>query len=491
MSAPPRVARAPHALILLSMRRALPYLTILSTLTQKPLFLVGGAVRDLLLGRPQLSDIDIALSSGASAVAEAFARAIDGSFFFLDRERDVSRVIKNDCAGTIQFDFSNFEGGSLEADLRRRDFTINAMAIELRRYLATQSLDGIHDVSRGRDDLRSRTIRVSCPEALDDDPLRMLRAVRFSATLGFAIDPDTAAAIEKRSPRVLESAPERIRDELFCLFAERNADRHLRLLDRLGLHVRLFPELEPLRGFAPGRYHVHDVLMHSHRVVGCIDAAIDALGGIAPEHRDQIMIHLDGRIESGVSRMAALRFACLLHDCAKPETYSHDGGRIRFHGHDKLGAEKAAAICRRMRLSRDAEKMVCILIRQHMRLFNLATPNGPSTNALYRYCRDIGSAVPESLLLAQADGYATSEIMPDEQFTDTTRPMAAVLDYYFGRFLKTEALPLVTGDDLVRLGLQPGPIFRIILEEIKERRAEGGLLDRAQALAFLAERLGQ
>jgi tRNA nucleotidyltransferase/poly(A) polymerase len=120
-----------------------------------------------------------------------------------------------------------------------------------------------------------------------------------------------------------------------------------------------------------------------------------------------------------------------------------------------------------------------------MRLFNLSTPGGPSKNAMYRYCRDLGDALPESLVLAQADARATFEIMPKETFTDTTKPMALVLDYYYTKFLKVEAKPLVTGQDLIDRGLKPGPKFGEILEEIKERQAEGMLKDRHEALEYI------
>ena len=201
-----------------------------------------------------------------------------------------------------------------------------------------------------------------------------------------------------------------------------------------------------------------------------------------------MLAHLEENLEHFVPRKAALRFACLIHDNAKPETFSNADGQVRFHGHDNLGAEKAADLCRRFRLSRDTEKAVTKVIKQHMRLFNLSTPGGPSKNAMYRYCRDLGDALPESLVLAQADARATSEIMPKEKFTDTTRPMAAVLDYYYTKFLKVEARPLVTGQDLIARGLKPGPRFREILDEIKERQAEGALKDRQEALDYL-ERL--
>jgi poly(A) polymerase len=461
------------------------YLSQLLLLTTQEIYLVGGSVRDLLIGKQDIRDIDLLMPSGSEDVARTFADRIDGSFFFLDKERGITRVVKHLDGDLIQFDFTNFEGPDLPADLGRRDFTINAMALDLREFIRTGSFDGLVDPFLGREDIQNRLVRMTKPEVLEDDPLRLLRAVRFAAVLGFLIEERTAALILVKSKLLAGPSPERLRDELFLILAERNAERHLMLMDSLGLLAPLLPELEPLRGFAPGRYHVHDVLIHSIKTAGYLDSVLDDLPTISPDHHAAVLAHLEEPLEQGVPRKAALRFACLIHDIAKPETFSDVDGRIRFHGHDNLGAEKAAVICRRFRLSRDTEKMVAKVIQQHMRLFNLSTPGGPGRNAMYRYCRDLGDALPESLLLAQADARATYEIMPREKFTDTERPMADVLEHYYTRFLKIEAAPLVTGGDLIRMGLTPGPKFREILDEIKELQAEGTLRDRQEALDYL------
>jgi poly(A) polymerase len=461
------------------------YLSKLPSLTPHPIYLVGGSVRDLLTGTQDIRDIDLLIPSGSEDVARTFADSIRGSFFFLDEERKITRIVKHTDSNTIQFDFTNFEGPDLNADLERRDFTMNAMALDLRVFIATASLDGLIDPLHGQEDVKNRIIRLTRPGVLDEDPLRLLRAIRFAATLGFTIEAGTADQIRRHAMLISRPSPERVRDELFLILSERNAEKHLMLMDSLGLLSPLLPELEPLRAFVPGRYHVHDVLTHSIKTAGYIDNVLDDLANIAPDHSATIRAHLEERLEHLVPRKAALRFACLIHDNAKPETFSNVDGHVRFHGHDSLGAEKAVSICRRFKLSNDTEKAVTRVIRQHMRLFNLSAPGGPSKNAMYRYCRDIGDALPESLILAQADARATREIMPKEKFTDTTEPMKAMLEYYYTKFLRVEAKPLLSGQDLIDRGLAPGPRFRVILEEIKERQAEGALKDRQEALEYL------
>jgi poly(A) polymerase len=464
---------------------AVTYFTQLIPLTSQKIYIVGGSVRDLLIGKQDIKDIDLVMPSGSENIARSFAAKINGSFFFLDEERKTTRVVKHTNGEFIQFDFNNFEGPDLTADLSRRDFTVNAMALDLRGFMRSNSFYGLIDLFNGAKDIKDMLIRVVKPEVLDEDPLRLLRAVRFEATLGFTIESVTAEHIRNRSKLITKPSPERLRDELFLILAERDAENHLQLMDSLGLLSPLLPELEPLRGFAPGRYHVHDVLTHSIKTAGYLDSVLDDLPKMSPEHADSVLAHLDESLEHLLSRKVALRFACLLHDVAKPETFTNADGHIRFRGHDNLGAQAAALACRRFRLSRDTEKTVTTVIKQHMRLFNLSTSGGPSKNAMYRYCRDLGDALPESLILAQADARATSEIMLKEEFTDTEKPMSVMLDYYYSQFLKLEARPLVTGQDLIAHGLKPGPQFREILEEIKERQAEGVLKDRAEAIAYL------
>jgi tRNA nucleotidyltransferase/poly(A) polymerase len=464
------------------------YLSQLASLTSQPVHLVGGAVRDLLSGGRDLGDIkdiDVVMPSGSEEAARVFAGSIGGSFFFLDEERKMTRVVKQADADVFQFDFADYEGRDLLADLGRRDFTVNAMALDLRKFIVQKTVDGLVDPFKGKEDVRNRLIRVVRPEALDEDPLRLLRAVRFAATLGFSIEDATAGHIQQRARQIVKPAPERVRDELFLILSERDAERHLLLLDSLGLLTPLLPELEPLRGFAPGMYRVHDVLTHAIKTAGYVDSVLDDLTALSPAHAAAVADHLGGWIEHGVPRKAALRFACLVHDMAKPDTLAESDGHVRFHGHDNLGADKAVFLCRRLRLSRNTEALVTKTIKYHMRLFNLSTAGGPSKNAMYRYCRDLGDALPESLIMSQADARATYEIMPKEKFADTEKPMAQVLDYYYTKFLKAEARPLVNGNDLIRLGLTPGPRFRELLEEVKEKQAEGAIKDRQEALDYL------
>jgi poly(A) polymerase len=462
------------------------YLADLISLVSQPLYLVGGSVRDLLIGVPNIKDIDLLMPSGSEEIARAFADKIGGSFFVLDEKRKITRVVKHDSGGVVQFDFTNFEGPDLHADLARRDFTINAMAVDMRGLLETRTLGGLIDLFDGQEDIRQKLIRVADPKVLDDDPLRLLRAARFAATLGFNIEKTTAWHIRDRAELVSRPSAERIRDEFFQILSVAGAGRNLLLMESLGLLSKLLPELGPLRDFAPGKHHLYDIFTHSIKTTEYVDGVLERFATLSPVYAGTVLSHLDQELEQFVTRRAALRFACLLHDNAKSETYTRDGeGDIHFFGHDTIGADKALLICQRFRLSNGTSSVVSRLIRHHMRPLNLATPGGPSKRALYRYCRDLKDAVPESIVLSLADAKATSEVMPADGFTDTQKISGQVLDYYYGKFLKTEAKPFVTGKDLIARGMKSGPKFRVILDDIKERQAEGTLKDRQEALNYL------
>ena len=212
--------------------QTLEYLSHLTTLTAQPIYLVGGSVRDLLSGVRDIKDIDLLIPSGSEDVARAFADRIGGSFFFLDEERKITRVVKQADGETMQFDFTNFEGTDLNADLGRRDFTMNAMAMDLREFIKDQSLGKVIDLFYGREDVENKLIRVTKPEVLDKDPLRLLRAVRFAASLGFTIEETTKDSIISRAVLVAEPSPERIRDEFFQVLSQRGAGAHLTRIPR-------------------------------------------------------------------------------------------------------------------------------------------------------------------------------------------------------------------------------------------------------------------
>src|SRR5712692_2090688 len=309
-------------------RRALERLSAL--LGAAPGWVVGGALRDALLGEA-VGEVDIAVTAGAVALGKAMALALPGSgFVALDAERGICRVLSD-----VQVDVADLRGPSLAADLEQRDFTVNALAASL-HDLVRRGSAAVEDATGGLEDLAERVIRPCGPGVIADDPLRALRAVRLAIRPGWRLHPAAEAAIRGVAPRVAEVSAERVRDELVAILAAPVAAGALRLLERLDVLPALLPESLSMRETSQPEPHRFDVWEHSLRAVEAADELLahpEALEPWGPE----LVAHLAEPLGDGLTRRETLKLAALLHDVAKPQTKSVEGGRIRFLGHEVVG----------------------------------------------------------------------------------------------------------------------------------------------------------
>jgi tRNA nucleotidyltransferase/poly(A) polymerase/very-short-patch-repair endonuclease len=457
-------------------------------------YLVGGAVRDLLTGRTP-KDIDVVTRTDAREAAEAIASALDGHAFPLDEARGQYRVVLSDRTAE-EVDVSHID--DLADDLARRDFTINALAAQIR---AGGSLGAVIDPCGGADDLDAGLVRMIRAENLADDPLRLLRAVRLATELQYEVDPATANAIRTLAPRLAETAGERQRDELVRVFSTPRAAQGIRLADALGLLDVLLPELSPARGVEqPAQHHYYDVFEHSIHALSALDQMLhdtvtaEERPWLGPDFRS-IMSGFD--LESylrtrtgGISRLVLLKLAGLLHDVSKPETKGVEpDGRIRFLGHPEQGAVKALHICERLRLGNRETRFVATLVEEHLRPTMLAQRGEPpSRRALYRFMRDLGDAAPACLILSLADAAAaTGPRLQQERWRGHVAYSRYVL-YEASRIDSPEQgarKRLVNGDDLMsELGLMPGPALGEVLSQLDEAQAVGEIETRAEAIEY-------
>ena len=459
-------------------------------------WIVGGTVRDVLLGR-ETRDLDLAVDRDAMRFARSLADALGGHFVELDGENAVARVVLSD----RYVDVAQLRG-TIEQDLLRRDFTIDAMAVAIWRAEAGAWGGDVIDVAGGLDDLGARAVRMTSEQALDDDPLRMLRAVRIAHEIGFAFDARTANAIRARTDAVNSVSPERVRDELARMLALPHAYAAYRALDDLRLLDVLLPELATGRGVTqPDDWHVYDVFEHNIHALEAIDVMLavsprdehDWLHGALWETfgwcAERLRAYLDESITEGRSRQALLKLASLLHDVGKPQTRAVEpSGRIRFFGHGDAGAAIAARIMRRLRFSTRETQFVRLLVAEHLRPVQLA-PGGhaPTRKALYRFYRDVPHAVPAVLLLSLADGAASAgPRLTREGWTAQVEYMNSLLV----RSQEEEGIvsrpPLLTGHDIMReLGESGGPRIGWLLEALREAQATGEVTDTEGALAFV------
>ncbi|MDI6815407.1 MAG: HD domain-containing protein [Dehalococcoidales bacterium] len=470
-------------------------------------YLVGGFVRDVLLGR-DTADIDIAVAADALEIAPKVATALGGRYVLLDEVNRVGRVVLADQAapsakGRWQLDFSTFKG-SIKHDLARRDFTIDAMAVNLGKGLKKRGEAPLKlpiiDPFNGWNDLERGVIRAVSGAAFKSDAVRLLRAVRLAAELGFGIDNETEALIRGYCPLIAGVAGERVREELLRLLATSRVGQFLTYLNELGLVTAMIPELNQAKGVNQPKEHFWDVLEHSLKTVAAVDFLLrrgaweyanDKVLAIAPWSAE-LSQHFALEVSSGSTRGLLLKLAALLHDIAKPQTKAIDAhGRMRFLGHAKEGAAIAVNILERLRFSGKEVKLVEVMVRHHLRPLQMSQNELPTHRAIYRYFRDTGEAGIDILFLSLADHLAT--IGPNLNLAQWQKH-AQTVEYILSQRFEQESLvippKLVDGHDLINIfGLSPGPKIGEILEAVREAQAAGELATRQEALAYIRRKL--
>lgn len=475
--------------------------------------LVGGAVRDGLLGRP-VHDLDFVVDGDATALAASVSRALGGVLVLLDQERDTARVVVWYAGRRFYLDFSRRQGEGWDADLRARDFTVNAIAVGPGgRYL---------DPSSGRGDLAAGQLRATNEGAFRDDPLRTLRAVRLHAELGLHIEEKTFQWIQRDAPLLPRAAAERIRDELVRILGAQDAARHLATLDDLGLLAQVMPELMATKGVEQSPPHQWDVWPHTRMTVEAVEGV---LGSLAGKHvrgdnlgvpgwawgdlvkrlgslQSDIVAHLGRAVSDTRDRGFALKLSVLLHDVGKPQTSSvGEDGRIHFYNHEKVGAELTAERLRALRFSGAEIVLAHTIVLHHLRpghlartkgLHREAKPKGPTRRAIYRYFKALGDAGVEVALLSLADMLATwGPTLPSRRWLRRLDVVTTLLTAYFDNSETVAPMPLVNGHELMAaLALSPGPEVGRLLEAVREAQATGEVTSREEALA-LAERLNR
>ncbi|WP_205697572.1 HD domain-containing protein [Conexibacter sp. SYSU D00693] len=448
-----------------------------AALRDVPAWVVGGAVRDRLLGR-DVGDVDVVVDGDVRRAARRVALEGGGPAFELSGTFGAWRVLAGD--RSWQLDVMALQGASLEDDLARRDFTVNAIA---------EPLEGgeLVDPHGGTADVERRLLRMVSPQAFDDDPLRVLRLARFASELALDVDPATRDAARERAPRIVQVAQERVFAELKRLVAGPDPVGGLALLDELGLTAFVLPELDGLRGVAQNRFHHRDVHGHTLEVLqAAVDLAADpgaVLGDAALGER--VAAYLAEPLADELDRGGALRLGCLLHDAAKPQTRTDFGeGRVGFPGHDVQGADVAREALTRLRASEKLRGHVAALARHHLVLGFLVheMPLGP--REVHAYLERTAPVSADVTLLTVCDRLATR---------GDNAPRAIARHLELARVLLAAALdrrdagrvaPLVRGDELAaELGIAPGPELGRLLRELEAARYAGEVRTREEAVA--------
>jgi poly(A) polymerase len=457
-----------------------------------PAYIVGGFVRDALLGRPT-ADIDIAVDADALVIAADIADSLHAKYFALDDVNLVGRVILPD--GQWQLDFTTLKG-AIQLDLARRDFTIDAMAIELGAEFTTAN---IIDPFNGQKDLKHRIIRAVDDKAFQNDPARLMRGIRLAMELGFSIEKATEKLISRDSALITKAAGERVREELVRLLSLNNAGPHLFYLDKLGLLTAFIPELAPSKGVEQPEEHAWDVFDHSLQTVAAVEAVLkdspwkftDKKAVALIPWPEQLKTHFDREIRSGSTAKALLKLAALLHDIAKPQTKTIEENRTRFLGHADIGAATSAEIMARLKFSNREIEYVTLLIKYHLRPTQMSNYGLPTNRAIYRYFRDTGEAGIDLLYLCLADHLAARA---DTLDLVEWRGHCRLTDYVLTKHLTEETITappkILDGHDIIEIfQLEPGPEVGRLLEALKEAQADGAVKTREQAVTYIRQLL--
>ncbi len=462
-------------------------------------YLVGGFVRDWLLGRETV-DIDVAIRGEFQNTVTEVARAIEGKLFLLDDVNNVLRVVVHRDGKQWHVDFTSFSG-DIEDDLARRDFTVNAMAIGLQEFISSEAVEVIDPLS-GRVDLDARVIRAVSPVTFEKDAARLLRAVRLARELEFGIEPDTEALIRKNCRLMASVAGERIREELLRMFVLPGSADLLRYMDDLGLLVQIFPEVEQMKDVEQPKEHYWDVFQHSIETVAAVEFLLresswrygsDKLLDQVP-WSDELKAHFDAVVSGGSTRKLLLKLGGLLHDVAKPMMRTVDqAGRIRFIGHTKQGAIMAASALERLRFSNREVRLVEKLVYNHLRPVQMASEYLPTSRAVYRFFRDTEGAGVDVLFLALADFLATQGPRLDvEEWKRHTQLVGYILDEHNRQQRTALPVKLVDGHDLMSIfDLKPGKLIGELLAEVREAQAAGDVATREEAIEMVRKRLEQ
>ena len=448
------------------------------------LYVTGGAIRDWIVGRAS-QDLDVTVPEGAFECARFLARELGGTFVPLDQEEDVARLVWK--GWTI--DFSAFREGAItiEEDLGKRDFTINALAvsIDVERggltppYQIIDPTGGVHDLQQG-------IVRATCDSIFASDPLRLLRAYRFMATLGFSLAEDTEKMIRQQSGELSRVSAERVSYELGKIIeSPRPATVFRRIADSSLLWI-IFPELKKGEGMDQPASHHLDVFSHNLETLSCMVRVQGAPDEYFPSHGSQMAEYL-----AGGSRKNWLRWAALFHDLGKPDAYKILKERITFYNHDRAGSREFEKIAARLKLSNEDSKKITRFIELHMWPFHLSNARlktGITAKACLRLVKAVGEELPGLFVLAMADSLAGLGPEKPRLVEEALADLYGQVDKVYQEHIKPvfKGPRLVNGHDLKKIfGLTPGPIFRKILDELETNQVAGEIQSRDDAIDWV------
>jgi poly(A) polymerase len=430
------------------------------------IYMVGGAVRDMALKKSP-HDYDFALSGDCHSTAKGLASILQGSY--VNMHDNVARLVVD---GDI-LDFTNLRGNDIYEDLNGRDFTINSIALDLKTGEFIDPLGGLLDI-------KEEIISLSSDTALEEDPVRMLRAVRIMSRLKFNIDDRTLEKIRVSVPLLQKTAGERILDELYKIFEDDKSHEYIKLLEELNLLEEIFPIMEDMREIGWCKYHRVDALTHSLMTLEFLEKGMEKI--YESQYGNLVRQHFKSEI-NGRERMYTVKLSCLLHDIGKPDAMKGEGEEVSFRGHDKTGEEELRKLSSRLPFSINQKSIIRDVILGHMRILSLFK-QGATDRALYRIFRDFGENTLDVLICSLFDVTATRSLLEDNGEGEEYQIFIMDIIQRYFEYINRPKL-LVTGRDVIELVGTEGSEIGKILKKVDEEIFYGNIKSREDALNFI------
>lgn len=435
-------------------------------------YLVGGSIRDFLMGKSFI-DRDIAIKN-AENFAKKISKQFDGTLITLDPENKIYRVVLKDKVNYL--DISELVGGTIEEDLTRRDFTINAIAYSL-------SENSFIDINGGMSDLKNGILRHIKDSNFEDDPLRILRAFRFISVTGFEPAEELKSAIIKYKNLTMQPSSERINYEIMKLFGGQNCAKTLLLMDGFGILEDVFPFINEMKQVPPNTHHHLDLFHHVVETVRNIEEIYTSSNELVKTHMDKVDF-------GGFPRINHLKLAGFMHDIGKFSTWTieEDTGRHRFIKHDDVGAKMCVNILKSLKFSKKQIEYISSMIKNHIYPSNVIVSPELTDKIMMRYLRKMEDDVVDNIILAKADRLsALGQDVTEDMIKNNIDGLNKLMDFYFDNKDSMKPLPkLLDGIEIMKLlGIKASPKLGEIINALKEEQISGNITTKQEAADFV------
>ncbi|HBR16380.1 MAG: hypothetical protein A3G39_06380 [Deltaproteobacteria bacterium RIFCSPLOWO2_12_FULL_43_16] len=439
-------------------------------------YLVGGVLRNLALSRPFGFDYDIVLDKQIKETANLIAGKLKGSPFLLDKKLGSYRVNIKSSKGVFNIDISPYKRKDIVEDLRNRDFTINALAVDM-NALFKKSDATIIDIFKGINDAENKIIRMLKTDIFDEDPLRLLRAARLSAQYDLTIDKETEKCIKQKANLLTKSSWERIRDEFFLILSCSEAARHVKRLYELSLLCEIISEIRNWEDLED-----YDLFSHAIKTLEQGERLYNNLNAFMPEFAENLTAYFEMQL-GNIPKEGLFKLTLFLHDVGKTATMEREGERIRFIGHEVEGEIINKRIGRRLKLSKAAIVFIAKLTKNHHRVFNLASLAKLTNRSKAHLFRVMGGEDGLLLLLlALADARATRD-GDDPELVSIVKDL---IDFYYKIYSVKKPKPVLTGEEVMDIfDIPEGVMVGRILNKLAEAEGEGIVKDKSDAVPFI------